>query len=234
MHLTRPAMSRFYFLLVLAAALPALGQSQWQELAELERAAESYARMQVRHQSGRVEVSATAVDRGTRLPRCEKLQPFLPSNAPLWGSANVGMRCLQPHAWSLFVPVTVRVFADAVVTARSVGRHQLLAEADLASRTVELTQEPLGLITEPSAALGRITRAALPAGATLRPDMLRAPFAVSQGQQVRIVFHGESFRVTSEGRSLSSAAVGEPAQVRTASGKVVKGTVQGPGVVEVR
>jgi flagella basal body P-ring formation protein FlgA len=76
--------------------------------------------------------------------------------------------------------------------------------------------------------------AALPAGATLRPDMLRAPFAVAQGQSVKLLFLGEGFRVSSEGRSLSNASIGQPAQVRTASGKVVKGTVQAPGVVEVR
>jgi flagella basal body P-ring formation protein FlgA len=90
------------------------------------------------------------------------------------------------------------------------------------------------LITAAQAAVGKLTLAALPAGASLRPDMLRAPFAVAQGQQVRVLFQGEGFRVGSEGRALSSAAVGEAAQVRTASGKVVKGTVQAPGVVEVR
>src|SRR5262249_4081118 len=106
--------------------------------------------------------------------------------------------------------------------------------ADLSVRTLDLTQQPLGLITEAQAAIGRMTLAALPAGASLRPDMLRAPFAVTQGQQVRLLFQGEGFRVSSEGRSLSNAAVGEAAQVRTASGKVVKGWVQAPGVVEVR
>jgi flagella basal body P-ring formation protein FlgA len=221
-------------LILLAVTLPAAGQPQWQDLGELSRAAEGFARAQVQAQPGRIEVTVATLEAGTRLARCEKLQPFLPSNAPLWGAGNVGLRCVQPHAWSVFVPVTVRVFADVVVTSRPVGRHQVLADADLTRRTVDLTQQPLGLIVEPQSAVGRMTRAALPAGATLRPDMLRAPFAVSQGQHVRLLFQGAQFSISSEGRSLSNAAVGEPAQVRTASGKVVKGIVQEPGVVAVK
>jgi flagella basal body P-ring formation protein FlgA len=227
-------MPALVLLLLLGAAVPTAAQPQWQDLRELERAAESYARTQVPRQPGRVEIAASPLDPRTRLPRCEKLQAFLPPNARLWGNSNIGLRCVEPSAWSVYVPVSVRVFASTVVTARPVGRHQVLSAADLSVRTLDLTQQPLGLITDAQAAVGRMTLAALPAGASLRPDMLRAPFAVAQGQQVRVLFQGEGFRVSSEGRALSSAAVGEAAQVRTASGKVVKGTVQAPGVVEVR
>jgi flagellar basal body P-ring formation protein FlgA len=215
-------------------AAPAGAQPQWQDLPELERAAESYARAHVQQQPGRIEVSAGALDPRTRLPRCEQLQAFLPPNARLWGTSNVGLRCVQPSAWSMFVPVTVRVHAEVVVTSRPVGRGQALGDADLALRTLDLTQQPLGLITNTRAAAGKVSVAALPAGAALRPDMLRAPVAVFQGQNVKLLFQGDGFRVSSEGRSLSNASIGEPAQVRTASGKVVKGTVQAPGVVEVR
>ena len=220
--------------LLLVFALPAAGQPQWQDLGELERAASSYARAQVPRQPGRIEIAIASIDPRTQLPRCENLQPFLPPNAKMWGSTNVGLRCTRPASWSLFVGVTVRVFAEVVVTAHAVGRQQVLAAEDLATRTVDLTQQPLGLITDPAAVIGRITQAALPAGATLRPDMLRAPLAVTQGQTVRLLFRGDGFHVSSEGRSLSNAAVGEPAQVRTGSGRVVKGIVHSPGVIEVR
>lgn len=220
--------------LVLSLALPAAVQAQWQDLEELERAAERFARSQVPTQPGRVEITVAPLDRGMRLGQCEKLQAFLPPNGRLWGASNVGLRCLAPHAWSVFVPVTVRVYAQAVVTSRPVGRGQPLTADDLAQRTVDLTREPLGLITAPDAAIGKVAVAALPAGATLRPDMLRAPLAVTQGQHVQLLYQADGLRVSSEGRSLTNAAVGERAQVRTATGKVVRGIVQAPGIVEVR
>jgi flagella basal body P-ring formation protein FlgA len=221
-------------LLLLVAVLPGAAWAHWQDMGELARAAEAFAREHAQRYPGRVEVSVGRLDPGTRLSGCEDVQAFLPANAPLWGSGNVGLRCTRPQPWTLFVPVTVRVFAEVVVTSRPVGRQQGLAEADLARRTLDLTQQPLGLITEPQAVIGRITRAALPAGAALRPDMLRPPFAVSQGQQVRVLYAGATIQVSSEGRSLSNAAVGEAAQVRTPSGKVVKGIVREPGVIEVK
>jgi flagella basal body P-ring formation protein FlgA len=227
-------MSIHRLLLLLAAALPAATHAQWHDVGELARLAEGFAREHVQQRAGRIEVSVGRIDPATRVSRCDAVQPFVPANAPLWGNGNVGLRCARPQPWTLFVPVSVRVFAEVVVTSRPVGRHQLLGEADLARRTLDLTQQPLGLITDPAAAAGRITRAALPAGAALRADMLRAPFAVSQGQQVRVLYVGETIHVSSEGRSLSNAAVGELAQVRTPSGKVIRGIVREPGVIEVK
>lgn len=224
---------------VLAALLPlgagdARAQPQWQDLDEVRRAAESYAHTQVNVLPGRAQIEAAQLDPRTRLARCESLQPFLAANARLWGSSNVGVRCVRPNAWSVFVPVTVRVFADVTVTSRPVGRGQTLTAADLGRQNVDLTRWPIGLLSDPSAAVGKVSVAALSAGTPLRADMLRAPYAVTESQRVKIVFRGAGFSATSAGRSLGNAAVGEPVQVRTASGKVIKGVVQGPGVVEVK
>lgn len=240
---TRMHTTRLYPLRAIAAvaacllASPAQGaaaQSQWQDLDTVRQAAESFARANVQSLHGRSEVEVAPLDSRTRLARCESLQPFLAPGARMWGSTNVGVRCLRPGAWSVFVPVIVRVFAEVVVTARAVGRGQLLSPADLTTRSVDLTQWPIGLVVDPNDALGKATVAALPAGAPLRGDMLRSPTAVAQGQQVRVIFQGEGFQISSQGRSLSNAAVGEPVQVRMGSGKVIQGIAHSPGVVEVK
>jgi flagella basal body P-ring formation protein FlgA len=41
-------------------------------------------------------------------------------------------------------------------------------------------------------------------------------------------------QVSSEGKALAAGAVGDDIQVRAASGKVIRVTVTGPGVVQVR
>jgi flagella basal body P-ring formation protein FlgA len=219
---------------LLLAAQGARAQPQWQDLDELRRAAESFAQAQLAALPGRAEVEVGALDPRTRLARCESLQSFLAPGARLWGNSNVGVRCVRPHAWSIFVPVNVRVSAEVLVTARPIGRGQTLAEADLVTQTVDLTRWPIGLLSDPAQALGRAPVAALPAGVPLRADMLRAAYVVTQGQRVKIVFQGEGFSATSEGRALGNAALGEPVQVRSASGKVLKGVVHAPGMVEVK
>jgi flagella basal body P-ring formation protein FlgA len=68
----------------------------------------------------------------------------------------------------------------------------------------------------------------------VRSDLLRTPFAVQQGQSVKLVSAGPGFRVTAEGRALVNASQGQVAQVRTASGQTVSGIAMGDGSVEVR
>jgi flagella basal body P-ring formation protein FlgA len=214
--------------------LNGLAQPQWQDLHELQRAAEAFARAHVQALPGRAQIEALPLDPHTRLARCESLQTVVPAGERMWGDTSVLVRCVRPHAWSVLVPVSVKLFADAVVTARPIGRGQVLTAADLSQQNLDLTQWPTGPIVDPEEAIGKAAVAALPSGVPLRADMLRMPFAVAQGQRVRVIFQGEGFRATSAGRSLGNAAVGEPVLVRTASGKVVKGMAHSPGVVEVK
>jgi flagella basal body P-ring formation protein FlgA len=229
-----PWFLRFCCALLCLAWPCAVAQAQWQDLLEIQRTAERFAHEQARTLPGRPEIAAGQLDPRTRLTRCESMQAFLPPGARLWGSSNVGVRCVRPQPWSVFVPVTVRVIAEVVVTSRGVARGQVLAQADVRLVSSDITRLPAGVLNDVGQALGKSVVAALPGGIALRADMLRAPPAVSQGQSVRIIFQGEGVRVDSEGRSLTTAAVGEPARVRTASGKVIEGIVHSPGVVEVR
>ena len=229
--MTPPRLAR---LLILAAALPGTAAAQGQDLAEIQRAAEAYVRSQTANLPGRAEVEAATLDPQTRLSRCESLQPFLDPGVRLGADTSVGVRCIKPDSWTVQVPVTVKVIAEVVVTKRAVNRSQTLSAEDLGLQSADLMQAPPDVLTDPEQAIGKATTAALPAGFTLRHEMLRAPVAVFAGQRVRVVFQGEGFTVSSDGRSLGDANIGEAVRVRTASGKLLSGVVQEPGVVRVR
>jgi flagella basal body P-ring formation protein FlgA len=207
---------------------------EFQDLAAVQRAGEAFVEAQTRTLHGRVEAAVAPLDPRTRLARCERLQAFLAPGVRLWGNANVGVRCLQPEGWTVYLPVTVKVFADVVVLARPVTRGQVLGAEDLRLQNLDLAQQPASVFTDPQQVRGKLTTGAFAAGAVLRADQVRAPLAVNYGQVVRILFQGEGFRVSSEGRALGNAAVGESVQVRAASGRVLRATVREPGVVEVR
>jgi flagella basal body P-ring formation protein FlgA len=217
--------------LALGAAAPGPAWALDQDLSELQRAAAAYARSQTADLPGQVDVTAAALDPRTRLGRCESVQPFLVPGAKLWGSASVGLRCLRPERWTVYVAVTVKVTGDVVVTAVPVRRGEVLEPGDVRLERVDLTQLPADVVTDPQQAVGKSVQVALPAGLTLRGDMLRSPPAVTAGQRVRIQFQGEGFTVSSEGKALGTAGIGEPVQVRTASGRVLSGFAQEPGVV---
>lgn len=183
---------------------------------------------------GHVEIKSGLVDPQLKFTHCERLEMFLPPGAKLWGNSTVGVRCETPEKWSLYVPVQVRVWADVVLSARALPRGQAIAVDDVAMQRLDLTQLQRGVFTDLQQVIGKVTKAAVSGGTPLRADLLRAAAVVVQGQQVRVVFSGQGFHVSSEGRALGNAGVGEPVQVRTASGKLLKGIVSGPGVVQVQ
>jgi flagellar basal body P-ring formation protein FlgA len=226
---------KLFFCVGLAtAALSTTALAETQDADEIRSTVDAFVQAQTAGLPGRVESVPGAVDPRLRLNRCESLEAFLPTGARLWGNSTVGVRCLRPERWSLFVPVQVRVWADVVVSARALARGQTLAAEDLATQSLDLTQLPQGVYSDPATVLGKVAATQISGGMPLRSDMLRAATVVLQGQIVRVVFTGDGLRVSSDGRALGNAGIGEPVQVRTASGKVIKGIVQAAGVVEVR
>jgi flagellar basal body P-ring formation protein FlgA len=229
-----PGPKLLFFVALATAALSTPASAETQGASEIRSAVDAFVRSQTAGLQGRVESVAGTVDPRLKLSLCESLEAFLPTGARLWGNSTVGVRCLHPERWSLFVPVQVRVWADVVVSARALARGQVLAAEDLATQSLDLTQLPQGVYSDPGAVVGKVAGTQIAGGMPLRADMLRTATVVLQGQTVRVVFTGDGLRVTSDGRALGNAGIGEPVQVRTASGKVLKGIVQAAGVVEVR
>ncbi len=200
--------------------------------ASLKKTVESFLSAQLAGQPG-ADFALGGIDPRLRLPRCAKAQAFVPAGSKLWGNTTVGVRCDAPAAWSIYVPVTVKVTAGTVVSVRPLSQGQVLSAADVALRSQDLTQLPPGTLTDPAEAVGKTLVSPLPAGYPLRADMLKAPMAVFQGQNVRLTAKGPGFTVSSEGKAMGNAADGQPVQVRTPSGQVVKGIARSGGVVEI-
>lgn len=225
-------MLRVVLLLVGLDAAVAVAQNQ--DLEAVRKAVVEFARGQTVNLPGEVEIELGALDERLQLSACQALQTYLPAGTRPWGRSTVGVRCQKPESWSIIVPITVKVMAEALYTARPLVRGEPLTDQDVAGQRADLTQLPAGVLTDRSQAVGRIANASVAAGLPLRTEMLRGAYVVTQGQDVRIVFSGDGFKVSSEGRALGNAALGETVQVRAASGKVVKGRASAAGVVEVK
>lgn len=222
------------FLLIVLGFDAGSAVAQNQDLEALRKAVFEFARGQAAKLPGEVEIEVGPLDERLQLSACQSLQTYLPAGTRLWGRSNVGVRCQKPESWSIIVPVTVKVMAEALFTARPLARGEPLADQDVTAQRVDLSQLPAGVLTERSQAVGRIPNISVAAGLPLRAEMLRGAYVVTQGQNVRIIFAGDGFRVSSEGRALGNAALGETVQVRAASGKVVRGQASATGVVEVK
>jgi len=183
---------------------------------------------------GRVAIEFGALDPRSGPAPCARVEPFLPTGARLWGRSTVGLRCSDGTNWSAFLPVTVRVFAHVLVASRGLAASQALAEQDYRSEELDLTQQPAGLLEDVGFAAQMVLARPIAAGQPLRREHFRPRALVAPGDPVRLVYEGNGFSVSTEGRSLGSAIQGGTVRVQTESGRVVTGVARGPRRVELR
>lgn len=219
--------------LLLTLPHPVLAENAWQSTEPLRSVAENFARQQTADLPGQVTVIAGAIDPRLRLPACPQPEAFLPTGSRLWGSATVGVRCQAPSAWTVYIPVTVKVTAQVVVAAKPMSHGHVVDQADILAKKEDITQLPAGILTDPAQAIGKTVVGSIPAGYPLRTEALRSPLAVTQGQIVKLIARGRGFSVSTEGKALANATEGQTVAVRTPSGQIVNGTARAGGVVEV-
>ena len=160
----------------------------------------------------------------SRQVACEQLDIFL-SNPELRSRMSVGVRCLAPEPWSLYVQASVSVQGYYYVTNRSINVGQTITLDDLSAKEGDLLRLARGVIVDPSQAVGYIAQQRIGSGSTLRSSALRDPDSIVRGQAVKTEARGLGFVATGEGVALENGAPGALIQVRTSSGQVVTGTV---------
>lgn len=182
----------------------------------------------------RASVEVGPVDPRVANQPCDQIDLMLPAANRLRGRIQVGVRCRSPHAWAAWVPATIQISGTYYVAARQLPPGKTLDMGDLEARTGDLSMLPASVVQQPADVIGRVLVTSVAANQPLRAESLRMPIAVQAGQTVKLVAEGGGFQVTSDGRALNQAAVGQVAQVRTANGNVVSGIAQSAGVVAIQ
>ncbi|MBL8446052.1 MAG: flagellar basal body P-ring formation protein FlgA [Zoogloeaceae bacterium] len=213
------------------AANPLLAQ---QDPAPVRRVVEHFLGSETAGLPGKATLTVGELDPRNQLPPCADLEAFLPAGTRAWGRTNVGVRCLAPATWTVFIPARVAVRGEYLILARPLRAGQIVGPADLQRQTGDLAEQPADVMTDPARVQGQGARFALAAGQTLRASMLRLPPAILQGQKVQVVSGGPGFQVSNEGTALNTVAEGQVAQVRLIGGQVVSGIARSDGRVEIR
>lgn len=227
-HPNRPR-RRFFVLFWLLLISPLLCLAQETLYSTLD----DYLRIQTQGLPGKVTYSVVPLDPRTQLSPCSAFEPFLPAGSKLWGKSTVGVRCLGPSAWTVYVQVQVKVSGNYLISTRAMPAGYVLSAADIVVRSGDLSTLPANIVTDPSQAIGKTVKNGFSAGQALRSDQLLTPWAVQQGQSVKTVSNGPGFSVSSSGKALNNAAAGQSVQVRTESGQTVSGIARPGGIVEV-
>jgi flagella basal body P-ring formation protein FlgA len=199
--------------------------------ADIRAAAERFLLTQVAGQPGQVSVEVRPPR--SAMAACAAFDAFQPAGSRPIGKTTVGVRCLAPAAWTVYLSAQVRVVGQYVATVRALPARHALTAADIALREGDLGLLPPDVARDPEALLGYSTVSGVAAGAALRSGLLRPPLVVQQGQPTRLLMAGPGFAIQSEGQALANAGRGDRVRVRTASGQVVSGIARDGQQVEV-
>lgn len=182
----------------------------------------------------RVELEVGSLDPRLKLAPCERIEPFVPPGMRLWGKSRIGLRCMAgPVAWKVYLPVTVKVFGQALVAAGPLQAGAELTVLDLRYAEVDLGSLNTPAFTDASRLAGRVLTRSLAAGEPVRGEALRTRQWFGAGEIVTLTALGRGFAVSSEGQALSPGMEGQPVRVRTESGRIVTGLPVGARRVEI-
>jgi flagella basal body P-ring formation protein FlgA len=224
-------------LMVAAFALvPDVRASAWQDANAIRAAAEEATAAAHATADARVAVAAAPLDPRLRVPACDQpLEATLPALTREAGRVTAEVRCAGSSPWRLHVPVRVTLTRTLVVAARPLERGKILAADDVILAERDVAAAPGGYLTGTDAAVGRVLRRNIAAGAVLAPSLIEAPVLVRRGQAVTLEARSGAIRVQMAGIAQADGALGQTIAVRNnSSRKVLHGVVRNERSVEIR
>ena len=170
----------------------------------------------------RVEVAIGQLDPRLRLAPCQRIEPYVPVGARLWGKTRIGLRCKEGATlWNVYLPITVKVYGRALVVPAGATLGSVIGAADLAEAEVDLAEEFSPAIVDAKLAEAGCWPSLKP-GQTLRQAQLKARQWFAAGETVKVVASGDGFALEAEGQALNNGIEGQPAKVRTESGRILQ------------
>lgn len=227
-------MFRCLFLILMLTTGFAMATESRQSLESVNEAASAFLTSQLASYGDRASFQLGKLDNRLNLAACQKMEVVLPHGNRLVGNTSVRVNCSKGAKWSVNLPVAVSIQADYWVAARALPSGYELTENDMERRSGDLSQLPATVVVDHTAAVGRLLIGGTPAGAPLRTDQLRAPYAVKANEYVKVIASGQGFEVASEGRALGNANEGQQVSVKMITGAVVQGIAKSAGTVEIR
>jgi len=117
------------------------------------------------------------------------------------------------QAKKAWVAADVAILAEVVVARRALARLEVITEQDIELRSVNLLDQPPGVISDSAEVVGQRAKKTILADTPLRSDMVELVPLVKKGDVVQMVTQKAGLRVTALGEVRQSGAMGERIQV---------------------
>ena len=144
-------------------------------------------------------------------------------NQPLRGKCSIAVEFSvngsdQKKIWAI---ATIEVLGPVVVTRKPLGRYQPIDEDDVELKTMDLSDLPDDVITDPEVIIGKRTTRAIGAQVPLRADTVELPPLVKRGDLVVIIAESRGLKITTRGQVKKKGRLGEQIPVINLDSKKV-------------
>jgi len=148
---------------------------------------------------------------------------------------SVKVHCDEKQRWTIYVPVTIKMYAEVAVSTRNLHRGDTLLESDFTFKRTNTANISNSFLDSAKKVTGMELRRAVRAGSILSRQDLKEPTMVKRGETVVIVARTGGLEVRSEGKALSNGRAGEQIRVQNPQSKrVVDARITGRGITEIR
>jgi flagella basal body P-ring formation protein FlgA len=173
-----------------------------------------------------------AIDVRLRLPACPAMDVNLPAVNTAMLTAKID--CPSP-TWTIYVPVRLHSWAEALVAATNLAPNTKLTSAELVRARVDVFAAPGGVITESARAEGKVLRVGIMAGAPILASHLDNPVLVRRGQEVPLTLSDATMTIRNTVLALEDGRIGDSIAVENQqTRKTIHATVAEDGTVQIK
>jgi flagellar basal body P-ring formation protein FlgA len=204
-------------------------------LDRIEQVAYEYALKQAQASYDNPLIVMDSLDSRLRLQACDAaLDVFSTNGAVGLGNQTIGVKCNTPVAWTVYVPVKVKVLKPVVVASKPLSSNQLITESDLKLQQVDIGSLQQGYLSNTQLVVGQQLKYPVSMGSVIKPNSLQSQKVVHRGEIIMLVAMAGQMEVRMSGTALDDATLGERIKVKnTTSKRIVEGVVDAPGIVKV-
>lgn len=222
-------------MLLSAGAISAPEADTLQSLDSIEHAAYEYGLSEAQTQYDNPQIVMGTLDSRLRLQACDSnLKAFSKVQNLGLGNQTIGVKCFAPVAWTVYVPIHVKVFKPVVVAIKSLAAKHIITEADLRMEQHDISTLRQGYLQNIEIAVGQQLKYPIAMGTTIKPRSLMNKKVVHRGEQIVLIATLGKMEVRMAGTALADATQGQRVRVKNISSKrIVEGVVDSPGVVRI-
>lgn len=157
------------------------------------------------------------------------------SNTHSIANATARVSCETNVKWSIYVPISIELYEQVLVSARLLKRGDLILPSDLNKKRVNIARFNRSYFTQIAEVENQQVKRTIRAGELVEPSKIAPARAVKKGDMVVLKAHMASIVVEVHAIAMEHGAVGEQIQVKNQqSERIVDATISKPGIVTVK